>query len=1032
MDVAPSPGDEDMQKKKQVRSELGPSPVPAIPSPAKDSPMKMASSTPAMTSPSRSESQIRAEREALALNLALESSLLVTLRKEGDPSLIYLGAELAVPGDLLHANNLSEVICTRLTGRADIDAVSYLTAAYKRLAVKESTSMDAIREQLVQCKKQLASFLVSCLSVPEMFEEASANSLQDFAKFIAEDISPAGTILLKEVVDEMQAQDCLSTVASSLADLLFARLNPVAAPAAPSVFMMASRPPRSVLDDFAPQLALLKALCRDKRLAKALAEAPGFTARAELLGDIPNIRSINPHFARNPAYIESNGRKGAAIEHQTLLGRVLRIAPDTMDPKVVDLFKDSFRQPRNQLDNRMNDLRKVTQFAQNTVAEALLALLKCGGSTKEAAMTWLQQAVIHNAEAEKDRPSPLLAASPGFMIGLGAVALQLARPVIQDDGKLAKVQMSYLLSNEGTTLFPASLTALMSPSAATGLPSNGVSTDPFTFISKSFFLCWRALHLGVVPQCNSYLGILRGLNHYHDGLQTGEPHALHYWVLKVVTDILLVAPDLLSDLVTFCAAAATTLIRALQVSETYEAHTIRRNVWFLSVGVHNAQQLGVLLRLPEHFVDDIMTMLLFVAKTSPATLRAVNLEPVLSLVVFFLRRPWAVQSPHLRAKLGLVLYHIFLPVAERGREEMYSHEKSVDGPHTALLGSHLEAQKFLAPALLLLYGDVERTGYYEKLTNRRSIMVVLKHLWTLPTHRPAFQGIATIEVDTGSNDAGAPEGGSTVAAGARSANSFVRFANGLLNETNSLVATTLDKLSEIRKTQLLMQSGDWAAVGEEERKRIKERYESDEQECKGAAGLCLETLNMLNYLTSDEVIRGPFLFEEILTRFVSTLLNVLQRIVGTKSLEIKVDNMETYNFQPRTMLLEVVHAMLHFHAEPKFWQACAEDSFYSDGGSLRNGISTVNRLGLITVQEVEQMRQLYEQVQKCRTEFVDVESLVQDAPGEFMDPLMDTLMRDPVRLPTSGNIVDRSTIAQCLLNVEIGMMHAFLRPCLSG
>lgn len=36
-------------------------------------------------------------------------------------------------------------------------------------------------------------------------------------------------------------------------------------------------------------------------------------------------------------------------------------------------------------------------------------------------------------------------------------------------------------------------------------------------------------------------------------------------------------------------------------------------------------------------------------------------------------------------------------------------------------------------------GDVERTGYYDKLTNRRAIMVVLKHLWTLPTHRAAFR-----------------------------------------------------------------------------------------------------------------------------------------------------------------------------------------------------------------------------------------------------------------------------------------------------
>jgi U-box domain len=40
-----------------------------------------------------------------------------------------------------------------------------------------------------------------------------------------------------------------------------------------------------------------------------------------------------------------------------------------------------------------------------------------------------------------------------------------------------------------------------------------------------------------------------------------------------------------------------------------------------------------------------------------------------------------------------------------------------------------------------------------------------------------------------------------------------------------------------------------------------------------------------------------------------------------------------------------------------------------------------------------------------------------DAPSDFMDPLMQTLMQDPVRLP-SGVVVDRSTIARHLLKYD--------------
>ena len=97
---------------------------------------------------------------------------------------------------------------------------------------------------------------------------------------------------------------------------------------------------------------------------------------------------------------------------------------------------------------------------------------------------------------------------------------------------------------------------------------------------------------------------------------------------------------------------------------------------------------------------------------------------------------------------------------------MYTGAALADGPHSSLLDTHHEAQAFLAPALLLLYGDVERTGFYEKLTNRRSIMVVLKHLWTLHTHRPAFRGIATMSTSSSSAAAAASSSATAIASSA--------------------------------------------------------------------------------------------------------------------------------------------------------------------------------------------------------------------------------------------------------------------------
>ena len=54
------------------------------------------------------------------------------------------------------------------------------------------------------------------------------------------------------------------------------------------------------------------------------------------------------------------GTAGAAFEHKTLLGRILRASPDPRDdPKMKDLLKDSHRQPRNIVEGNINNLRLV-------------------------------------------------------------------------------------------------------------------------------------------------------------------------------------------------------------------------------------------------------------------------------------------------------------------------------------------------------------------------------------------------------------------------------------------------------------------------------------------------------------------------------------------------------------------------------------------------------------------------------------------------------------------------------------------------
>jgi hypothetical protein len=108
----------------------------------------------------------------------------------------------------------------------------------------------------------------------------------------------------------------------------------------------------------------------------------------------------------------------------------------------------------------------------------------------------------------------------------------------------------------------------------------------------------------------------------------------------------------------------------------------------------------------------------------------------------------------------------------------------------------------------LLYGDVENTGFYEKLPFRRSIMAVLKHLWSISTHREAFRGIALNTSPAATSDVMEieSEGVAVNTDGVVSMstdndsndeeNYFLRFANGLMNETNFLVSSIIADLGK--------------------------------------------------------------------------------------------------------------------------------------------------------------------------------------------------------------------------------------------
>lgn len=77
----------------------------------------------------------------------------------------------------------------------------------------------------------------------------------------------------------------------------------------------------------------------------------------------------------------------------------------------------------------------------------------------------------------------------------------------------------------------------------------------------------------------------------------------------------------------------------------------------------------------------------------------------------------------------------------------------------------------------------------------------------------------------------------------------------------------------------------------------------------------------------------------------------------------------------------------------------------------------MERACIKTHTEIEQFHHLQERVEELVIEKQRAEIDYGEIPDEFRDPLMDTLMTDPVILP-SGTIMDRKVILRHLLNSQ--------------
>jgi len=248
---------------------------------------------------------------------------------------------------------------------------------------------------------------------------------------------------------------------------------------------------------------------------------------------------------------------------------------------------------------------------------------------------------------------------------------------------------------------------------------------------------------------------------------------------------------------------------------------------------------------------------------------------------------------------------------------------------------------------------------------------------------------------------------------------FVQFVNLLLNDVTYLLDEGLSKLIDINTFQNDLDgtpTSDGSVDGDTppDRREREQTLASAERQAASYISLANETVSLLTKFTA--FVPDAFVYPEVVDR-LARMLNFNQVVLtGDKCNNLKVKNPEKYRFNPGNLLSMIVDIYLNLRTKQTFILACARD-----GRSYRREVflktsHILRKYRLKPSSDVSSFELFVNAVELAKTQDEEGEEALGDIPDHFLDPLMYTIMENPVILPTSKISIDLATIKSHLLS----------------
>ncbi|BCS29060.1 ubiquitin-ubiquitin ligase UFD2 [Aspergillus puulaauensis] len=712
------------------------------------------------------------------------------------------------------------------------------------------------------------------------------------------------------------------------------------------------------------------------------------------------LRNLVRHSAIASAITESSifneSRDPASFEKETLLGPWFRLSP-LEGSATMSFFSSPKTRDQNYILSAQRSIRMVQELLSSDHLDIINHMIRASTDARNRVLDWFGTALNINHKRRAMQVDPNTVSSDGFMFNLTTCMDHLCQPFMDANfTKIDRIDIEYLHRNPRVDMRDE--TKINADQHASDAFYAKKSEGTSNFITEIFFLTVAAHHYGSESLTSKLETLEKDLRHMETTLAKLEAER-HKWSSNPVQLRLFETHvKRFKDKVDMGLALKYSLQGVLFDDQwQFRSMTFMRYVvvWLLKVVSGKnfpKEQLTLPLPqnppevfkcLPEYFLDDIISNFKFIMWCMPQIITATQGDELVMLCVAFLESSEYIKNPYLKAGLVSILY--------RGT---WPRPGGATGVLVDLLNSMPFANEYLLHACMKFYIEAEHTGahtqFYDKFNIRYEIFQIIKCVWPNALYRAKLLNQANHHLDF-----------------------FVQFVNLLLNDVTYVLDESFGSFKTIYNTQLELRT-EGANMDPTVRQEKEELVSQAQRSAKSYMQLTNETMAMLKLFT--EALADAFTMPEIVQRLADMLDYNLDAMVGPKSSNLRVENLHEYGFRPRALLSEIVDVYLNLMGKQNFIVAVARDGRSYKPANFEKAAEILRKWSLKSPEELKSWDQLLLKAKQAKEEDEQAEEDLGEIPDEFLDPLMYTLMEDPVILPASRMSLDRSTIRSHLLS----------------